>query len=203
MQHNEGRPNLVKIDLYGLDNGMIDIESLSSLLTDEEIRIVEQVQSMNRTLEEYLLKTHGGHNLVKIEDVKGYEGCWIDLRAGRVFDANRKERRFYHVGNGGRYLADSRGKYLHRIVAYQYTRVTDYERYKIAMVHPRGFEVHHRTPSMRLIPAGNGITNVVLLEKGLHKRYTAITKKLRDLVEYDGVEIRLLKDEFYNAVLSK
>lgn len=202
MQHDT-RPNIVKIDLYGLDNGMINIESLSSLLTDEEIRIVERVQSMNRTLSKYLLKTHGGHNLVKIEDVKGYEGCWIDLRAGRVFDANGKERRFYHVGNGGRYLADSRGKYLHRIVAYQYTRVTDYELYKRAMVTPRKFEVHHKDPSMRLIPHGNGITNVVLLEKGLHKRYTEITRKLRDLVECDGVEIPLLKDEFYNAVLSK
>lgn len=202
MQHDT-RPNIVKIDLYGLDNGMIDIESLSELLTDEEIAIVKQVQSMNRTLEEYLLKTHGGHNLVKIEDVKGYEGCWIDLRAGRVFDANGKERRFYPVGAGSRYLADSRGKYLHRIVAYQYTRVTDYELYKRAMVTPRKFEVHHKAPSMRLMPEGNGITNVVLLEKGLHKRYTAITKKLRDLVEYDGVEIPLLKDGFYNAVLSK
>lgn len=202
MQHND-RPNIVKIDLYGLDNGMIDVESLSELLTDEEIAIVKQVQSMNRTLEQYLLKTNGAHNLVKIEDVKGYEGCWIDLRAGRVFDANGKERRFYHVGNGGRYLADSRGKYLHRIVAYQYTRVTNYELYKRAMVTPRKFEVHHKDPSMRLIPAGNGITNVVLLEKGLHKRYTEITRKLRDLVECDGVEIPLLKDGFYNAVLSK
>ena len=202
MQHND-RPNVVKIDLYGLDNGMINIESLSSLLTDEEIRIVEQVQSMNRTLSKYLLQHNGGHDLVRIEDVKGYEGCWIDLRAGRVFDTNGKERRFYHVGNGGRYLADSRGKYLHRIVAYQYTRVTNYELYKRAMVHPRGFEVHHRTPSMRLMPEGNGITNVVLLEKGLHKRYTEITRRLRDLVECDGVEIPLLKDEFYNAVLSK
>ena len=203
MQHNEGRPNIVKLDLYGLDNGMIDVESLSELLTEEEIRIVEQVQRMDRTLEQYLLKTRGGHNLVKIEDVKGYEGCWVDLRAGRVFDAKGKECRFYHVGNGGRYLADSRGKYLHRIVAYQYTRVTNYELYKRAMVHPRGFEVHHRTPSMRLMPEGNGITNVVLLEKGLHKRYTEITRRLRDLVECDGVEIPLLKDEFYNAVLSK
>lgn len=203
MKHNEGRPNIVKMDLYGLDNGMIDIESLSELLTDDEIAIVKQVQSMDRTLEEYLLQTHGGHNLVKIEDVKGYEGCWIDLRAGRVYDANRNERRFYPVGTGSRYLADSRGKYLHRIVAYQYTRLTDPERYKMAMVHPRGFEVHHRTPSMRLIPEGNGITNVVLLEKGLHKRYTEITRKLRDLVEYDGVEIPLLKDRFYQSVLCK
>lgn len=202
MQH-DARPNVVKIDLYGLDNGMIDIDSLAGLLTDDEIAIVARVQSMDRTLEQYLLKTNGAHNLVKIEDVRGYEGCWIDLRAGRVFDANGKERRFYHVGNGGRYLADSRGKYLHRIVAYQYTRVTDYERYKIAMVHPRGFEVHHKDPSMRLMPEGNGITNIVLLEKGLHKRYTEITRKLRDLVEYDGVEIPLLKDRFYNAVLSK
>mgnify|MGYP001623924354 CR=1 FL=1 len=202
MQHDT-RPNIVKMDLYGLDNGMIDIESLSSLLTDEEIRIVGQVQSMNRTLSKYLLQHNGGHNLVKIEDVKGYEGCWIDLRAGRVFDANGKERRFYHVGNGGRYLADSRGKYLHRIVAYQYTRVTDYELYKRAMVTPRKFEVHHKDPSMRLIPEGNGITNVVLLEKGLHKRYTEITRKLRDLVECDGVEIPLLKDRFYQSVLSK
>lgn len=203
MQHNEGRPNVVKIDLYGLDNGIIDIDSLAGLLTEEEIRIVEQVQSMDRTLEEYLLKTHGGHNLVKIEDVKGYEGCWIDLRAGRVYDATGKERRFYPVGTGGRYLADSQGKYLHRIVAYQYTRVTDYERYKIAMVHPRGFEVHHKDPSMRLIPEGNGVTNVVLLEKGLHKRYTEITRELRDLVECDGLEIPLLKDEFYQSVLRK
>lgn len=202
MQHDT-RPNVVKIDLYGLDNGMIDIESLSSLLTDEEIRIVEKVQSMDRTLEQYLLKTHGGHNLVKIEDVKGYEGCWIDLRAGRAYDANGKERRFYPVGTGSRYLADSRGKYLHRIVAYQYTRLTDPERYKIAMVHPRGFEVHHRTPSMRLMPEGNGITNVILLEKELHKRYTEITRKLRDLVECDGVEIPLLKDGFYQSVLCK
>ena len=202
MQHNE-RPNIVKIDLYGLDNGMIDTESLSGLLTDEEIVLVKQVQSMDRTLEEYLLKTHGGHNLVKIEDVKGYEGCWIDLRAGRVYDATGKERRFYPVGTGSRYLADSRGKYLHRIVAYQYTRVTNYELYKRAMVTPRKFEVHHKDPSMRLIPEGNGITNIVLLEKGLHKRYTEITRKLRDLVKYDGVEIPLLKDGFYNAVLSK
>lgn len=202
MRHDT-RPSIVKIDLYGLDNGMVDIESLSGLLTDDEIAIVKQVQSMDRTLEEYLLKTHGGHNLVKIEDVKGYEGCWIDLRAGRVYDANGKERRFYPVGTGSRYLADSRGKYLHRIVAYQYIRITDYERYKIAMGHPRGFEVHHRTPSMRLIPEGNGITNVVLLEKGLHKRYTEITRKLRDLVEYDGVEIPLLKDKFYQSILRK
>lgn len=202
MQHDT-RPSIVKIDLYGLDNGMIDIEGLSGLLTDDEIAIVKQVQSMDRTLEEFLLKTHGGHNLVKIEDVKGYEGCWIDLRAGRVFDANGKERRFYPVGTGSRYLADSRGKYLHRIVAYQYTRVTDYERYKIAMVTPRKFEVHHKDPSMRLMPEGNGITNIVLLEKGLHKRYTEITRKLRDLVECDGVEIPLLKDEFYQSVLRK
>lgn len=202
MQHDT-RPNIVKIDLYGLENGMIDIDSLAGLLTEEEIRIVEQVQRMDRTLEQYLLQHNGGHDLVKIEDVKGYEGCWIDLRAGRVFDANGKECRFYHVGNGGRYLADSRGKYLHRIVAYQYTRVTDYERYKIAMVHPRGFEVHHKDPSMRLMPGGNGITNIVLLEKGLHKRYTEITRKLRDLVECDGVEIPLLKDRFYQSVLRK
>lgn len=202
MQHDT-RPSIVKIDLYGLDNGMIDIEGLSGLLTDDEIAIVKQVQSMDRTLEEFLLKTHGGHNLVKIEDVKGYEGCWIDLRAGRVFDANGKERRFYPVGTGSRYLADSRGKYLHRIAAYQYTRVTDYERYEIAMVHPRGFEVHHKDPSMRLMPEGNGVTNIVLLEKGLHKRYTEITRKLRDLVECDGVEIPLLKDEFYQSVLRK
>lgn len=202
MQHND-RPNVVKMDLYGLDNGMIDIDSLAGLLTEEEIRIVERVQSMNRTLEEYLLKTHGGHNLVEIEDVKGYEGCWVDLRAGRVFDAKGKECRFYHVGNGGRYLADSRGKYLHRIVAYQYTRVTNYERYKRAMVTPRKFEVHHKDPSMRLIPHGNGITNVILLEKELHKSYTEITRKLRDLVEYDGVEIPLLKDRFYQSILRK
>lgn len=202
MQHDT-RPSIVKIDLYGLDNGMVDIESLSGLLTDDEIAIVKQVQSMDRTLEEYLLKTHGGHNLVKIEDVKGYEGCWIDLRAGRVYDATGKERRFYPVGTGGRYLADSQGKYLHRIVAYQYTRVTDYERYKIAMVHPRGFEVHHKDPRVRLIPEGNGVTNVVLLEKGLHKRYTEITRELRDLVECDGLEIPLLKDEFYQSVLRK
>lgn len=203
MQHNEGRPNIVKIDLYGLDNGMIDIDSLAGLLTEEEIRIVEQVQSMNRTLSKYLLQHNGGHDLVKIEDVKGYEGCWIDLRAGRVYDANGNERRFYPVGTGSRYLADSRGKYLHRIVAYQYTRATNYELYKRAMVTPRKFEVHHKDPNMRLIPHGNGITNVVLLEKGLHRQYTAITRKLRDLVEYDGVEIPLLKDGFYNAVLSK
>lgn len=203
MQHNEGRPNVVKIDLYGLDNGMIDVESLSELLTDEEIAIVKQVQSMNRTLSKYLLQHHGGHDLVKIEDVKGYEGCWIDLRAGRAYDATGKERRFYPVGTGSRYLADSRGKYLHRIVAYQYTRVTDYERYKIAMVTPRKFEVHHKDPSMRLMPEGNGITNVVLLEKRLHKRYTEITRKLRDLVECDGVEIPLLKDGFYQSVLCK
>lgn len=202
MQHDT-RPNIVKIDLYGLDNGMIDTESLSGLLTDEEIVLVKQVQSMDRTLEEYLLKTRGGHNLVKIEDVKGYEGCWIDLRAGRVYDATGKERRFYPVGTGSRYLADSRGKYLHRIVAYQYTRLTDPERYKRAMVTPRKFEVHHKDPSMRLIPEGNGITNVVLLEKGLHKRYTEITRKLRDLVECDGVEIPLLKDRFYQSVLRK
>lgn len=202
MRHDT-RPSIVKIDLYGLDNGMVNIESLSGLLTDEEIAIVKQVQSMDRTLEQYLLKTHGGHNLVKIEDVKGYEDNWIDLRAGRVFDANGKERRFYPVGTGSRYLADSRGKYLHRIVAYEYTKVTDYERYKIAMVAPRKFEVHHKDPSMRLIPEGNGITNVVLLEKGLHKRYTEITRKLRDLVECDGVEIPLLKDKFYQSILKK
>ena len=34
MQHDT-RPNIVKMDLYGLDNGMIDIESLSSLLTED------------------------------------------------------------------------------------------------------------------------------------------------------------------------
>lgn len=202
MQHND-RPNIVKMDLYGLENGLINIDSLAGLLTDDEIAIVERVQSMDRTLSKYLLQHHGGHDLVKIEDVKGYEGCWIDLRAGRAYDATGKERRFYPVGTGSRYLADSRGKYLHRIVAYQYTRVTDYELYKRAMVTPRKFEVHHKAPSMRLMPEGNGITNVVLLEKGLHKRYTEITRKLRDLVEYDGVEIPLLKDGFYNAVLSK
>lgn len=200
MQHNEDRPNLVKIDLYGLDNGMINIDSLAGLLTDDEIRIVEQVQSINRTLSKYLLQHNGGHDLVKIEDVKGYEGCWIDLRAGRVFDANGKERRFYHTGHNGNYLKDSGSKYLHRIVAYQYTRLTDPERYKIAMVHPRGFEVHHRNPEIGLLPHGNGITNVVLLEKGLHHRYTEITRKLRDLEEFDGVEIPMIKAWFYLAI---
>lgn len=187
-----------KIDLHGLDYGVVDIDKLP--LTSTEKEIVAKVQQQDKVLSEYLLEHNGGHDLIQIEDVPSLEGDTIDLRAGRVFELPMgNEHRFYRVGHDGQYLEDFEGVYLHRLSALQYTRMTDKTKYEDAMQHPAKYEVHHKNPAIRQFPHGNGITNVVLLEKGIHHQYTAITKKLRDLVEFDGVEIPLIKECFYLA----
>lgn len=187
-----------RIDLHGLDYGVVDIDKLP--LTSAEKEIVAKVQRQDKVLSKYLLEHNGGHDLIQIEDVPSLEGDTMDLRAGRVFELpTGSEHRFYRVGHDGQYLEDFDGVYLHRLSALQYTRLTDKAKYEDAMQYPAKYEVHHRNPAIRQFPHGNGITNVVLLEKGLHHQYTAITKKLRDLAEFDGVEIPLIKERFYLA----
>lgn len=188
-----------KIDLHGLNYGIVDIDNLP--LTSEEKEIVAKVQRQDRVLSNYLHEHHGGHDLIQIEDVPSLEGDTMDLRAGRVFELPTGiEHKFYRVGHDGQYLEDFDGVYLHRLSALQYTRLTDKKKYEDAMQCPAKYEVHHKNPAIRKFPHGNGITNVVLLEKGLHHQYTAITKKLRDLAEFDGVAIPLIKDWFYLAI---
>lgn len=187
-----------KIDLHGLDYGVVDVDKLP--LTSAEKEIVDKVQRQDKGLSKYLLEHNGGHDLIQIEDVPSLEGDTMDLRAGRVFELpTGNEHKFYRVGHDGQYLEDFDGVYLHRLGALQYTRLTDKTKYEDAMKYPYKYEVHHKNPAIRQFPHGNGITNVVLLEKGLHHQYTAITKKLRDLAELDGVEIQLIKDCFYLA----
>lgn len=187
------------MDLYGYDYGLVDIDKLP--LSAKEKEIVAAVQLQDKVLSKYLHDHNGGHDLITIEDVPSLAGDTMDLRGGKVFELPTGiEHKFYHVGYAGQYFEDKYGNYLHRLTAFQYTMRTDMKKYEDAMNNPDDYQVHHRNPVIRRLPHGNGISNVMLLKKGVHQQYTAITRKLQDMVMLDGEKIPLVKPTFYFAM---
>lgn len=188
--------DLVKLDLYGLDDGLVDVDQLP--LTNEEKAIVKEVQQQDKTLARYLHEHNGGHVLVPVVGFKECDGCQAELAAGKVYEPSGKERRFYPDKRG--YLRDRKGNYLHRIMAYSYTMQVDYDLWRKAMVVSKKYQVHHKNPAIRRLPHGNNIMNVKLLRKDFHAKYTDITRNLRSMVENDGEEIKLIKPRFYYSI---
>lgn len=185
-----------KLDLYGLDDGLVDVEQLP--LTDDEKAIVKEVQQQDKTLARYLHDHNGGHELVPVVGFKECDGCKAELATAKVYEPSGKERLFYPDKRG--YLRDRKGNYLHRIIAYSYTMQTDYKLWQKAMVASRKYEVHHKNPAIRRLPHGNNVMNVKLLRKDLHAKYTEITRNLRSMVENDEEEIKLVKPGFYYSI---
>lgn len=186
----------VRMDFYGYDNGVVDVDQLP--LSEEDKQVVATVQRQGATLARYLKEHRGGHELVEVTGFPDCEGCLVDLRTATVYKPNGEQRRFYPTKTG--YLQDSEGNYLHRIVAYTYTRETNKSLWERAMAFPDQYQVHHKRPELKGVQYGNGITNVVLLPEGLHKRYTTITRRLRAAVEYDHENVELVKPFFYEVL---
>lgn len=119
-----------------------------------------------------------GHKTkVKVKTEPRFEGYWVDLATGIVYDPdNNKYDGFKRLNSG--YLA-SNGLTLHELVMKEYLYRTNKTKLKKLIDQRDQYEIHHINGTEKGTKKGNSMDHLALLTAKEHHEITSLEKKLK------------------------
>lgn len=114
---------------------------------------------------------------VKVKTEPRFEGYWVDLDSGIVYDPDNNEFDGFKLLNSG-YLA-SNGLTLHELVMKEYLYRTNKNKLKKLINQRDQYEIHHINGAEKGTKKGNSMDHLALLTAKEHHEITSLEKKLK------------------------